>query len=101
MKSLGLPSSNPFRDLPRIRQERRLPYAIPKEQELDRLLEAVGRFDEGASLQERQWRYLIHVVCELLYATGLRISEAAALRPDDLDLEAGLVWVREDKGWRG
>lgn len=33
----------------------------------------------------------------LLYCTGLRISEALALRLADVDLESNLLWVRESK----
>jgi len=35
-----------------------------------------------------------------LYATGLRVSEVVALRPEDIDSAAGLVNVRRGKGGR-
>jgi len=37
------------------------------------------------------------VVAELQYASGLRIAEAAALRPEDVDVERALVYVRSGK----
>ncbi len=40
----------------------------------------------------------LHVIAELLYASGLRIAEAASLIPDNLDLRQRLVYVPEGKG---
>lgn len=37
-------------------------------------------------------------VVELLYGSGLRVGEAAALDVDDLDLDTGMVTVRRGKG---
>jgi integrase/recombinase XerC len=37
-------------------------------------------------------------LCELLYGAGLRVGEACALDPGDLDLGTGLVTVRKGKG---
>jgi site-specific recombinase XerD len=42
--------------------------------------------------------YRIHVLAELQYAAGLRISEAAGLQVQDVDLERGLIHVHNGKG---
>jgi integrase/recombinase XerD len=66
-------------DLPR--QSRRLPDTLDVD-EIDRLLEA-------ASVRSRRDRALL----ELLYAAGLRISEALGLDRDDLSLDGAFVRV--------
>jgi site-specific recombinase XerD len=58
------------------------------------------RFDELPSRRARLRRYRVHVLAEFLYATGLRIAEASALVPEDLDLAGRLVYVRSGKGER-
>jgi integrase/recombinase XerD len=40
------------------------------------------------------------LVCTVMYATGLRISEACNLKPDDIDARRGLMRVRQGKGRR-
>jgi site-specific recombinase XerD len=43
-------------------------------------------------------RYRLQVIGEFLYATGLRISEAASLTPDNIDTLSRTVYVAEGKG---
>ncbi len=69
-------------DLPR--QPRLLPEVLTLE-EVERLLETRGELS-AASIRDR-------ALLELLYASGLRISEAVGLDRDDLSLEEGLVRV--------
>jgi integrase/recombinase XerD len=69
-------------DLPR--QSRMLPEVLTVE-EVERLLET----QDGATAVGTRDRALL----ELLYASGLRISEAVGLDVDDLSLEDGLVRV--------
>ena len=66
----------------------RVPQGIPKaldEEQVTRLLGAV----EGDTPRAERDRALL----ELLYATGIRISEAVGLDLEDLDLEDGLLRV--------
>jgi integrase/recombinase XerD len=79
-------------DLPR--QPRLLPETLTVE-EVERLLEAAGREPpahhaptdaDGTALRDR-------ALLELLYASGLRISEALGLDRGDLSLEGGFVRV--------
>jgi integrase/recombinase XerD len=75
-------------ELPRV--EKRLPREILSEAEARRLVTAPG----GAGALERRDRALL----ELLYATGLRVTELVNLRPEDVDTEARVVHVLLGKG---
>jgi integrase/recombinase XerD len=72
-------------DLPR--QSRLLPETLSVG-EVERLLEAAGAgvADPGVALRDR-------ALLELLYAAGLRVSEALGLDRDDLSTEGGFVRV--------
>ena len=66
----------------------RVPQGIPKaltETEIEDLLGAIAG-DDARALRDR-------AILELLYGTGMRISECAGLNLEDLDFEAGLVRV--------
>jgi site-specific recombinase XerD len=98
LKREKMVSSNPFYDVVRIRREEKLPRYIPKEKELEGFLAKLARF-EGSAF--RGWvSYRAHVASELLYATGMRIGEAARLTVADVDLDKGTVRVRESKNGR-
>jgi len=73
-------------DLPR--QPRLLPETLSVE-EVERLLEATGGGDGPLTPNQVRDRALV----ELLYAAGLRISEALRLDREDLSLEGGFVRV--------
>jgi integrase/recombinase XerD len=74
--------SDPADDLRAPRAWPPLPKAIGVE-EVDRLLEAPDP-STPRGLRDR-------ALIELLYATGLRVSELVALRPSDVNLEAGYL----------
>jgi integrase/recombinase XerD len=72
--------------LPLPRQSRRLPETLSVA-EVERLLEAaVGEAEETAPERIRD-----RALLELLYAAGLRVSEAVGLDADDLSLDGGFV----------
>ncbi len=75
-------------DLPR--QTRLLPETLTVE-ETERLLEAAGGDDPDAPDADRQLRD--RALLELLYAAGLRISEALRLDAEDLSMDGGFVRV--------
>jgi integrase/recombinase XerD len=92
--------SNPFAEIRRVRAEKRLPRNLPKEPEMEKLLEELSHFERAPDLRARLTRYRVHLIGELLYASGIRSGEAASLRPQDIDFEHGLLLVREGKGGR-
>jgi len=80
----GLATVNPARAVATPRRPKRLPEVLP-EDEVAALVEAPRR---AAPLEQRDRAFL-----ELLYASGLRVSELTGLDVDDMDLGAGLVRV--------
>jgi integrase/recombinase XerD len=83
--------SNPFREVPYPRVPYHLSRNFLNESQMNRLLESLTHFE---NLEE----YRAHVVCEFLYASGLRIAEASNLLPSDVDTSQRLVYVRNGKG---
>ena len=75
-------------DLPR--QSRLLPETLTVE-ETERLLEAAGGDDPDEPEHDRRLRD--RALLELLYAAGLRISEALRLDAEDLSIDGGFVRV--------
>ena len=80
----GLAASNPARGVASPRRPRKLPLVLP-EDEVAALVEAPARADP---LELRDRAFL-----ELLYASGLRVSELTALDLGALDLGEGMVRV--------
>lgn len=97
MKKKQLISVNPFHLIERIKIPFRIPGNIPDEKEMDTLLTFIAGFTRGKDLREYKRDYKAHVLCELLYSTGIRIGEAAAIGLDDIDLTAGTVLVHDSK----
>ena len=79
----GKLEKNPAQSLPSPRLPRSLPRALTLT-DTDELLDA----RDDASVPERD-----AALFELLYATGIRVSEAAGLDVDDVDLSARLIRV--------
>lgn len=79
-----LAASNPARGVLAPRRARKLPEALP-EAEVAALVEA-PRPGEPLALRDR-------AMLELLYASGLRVSELCGLEVSSLDLRAGTVRV--------
>lgn len=71
-------------EIPRPRKERHLP-AVLSPGEVARILARARNLKHRALLM-------------LVYSAGLRVGEVVRLRPDDLDVERGLVRVRRGKG---
>jgi len=90
--------TNPFSEV----QYPRLPEAISRnilnEAQTGRLLEALSMFHDASTAGERLEKYRAHVVAVLLYATGMRINEAAELLPQDMDVKRREVVIRNGKG---
>jgi site-specific recombinase XerD len=100
VKQKGLVPSNPFKEIKKMRIDKKLPRNLLKEDEMNRFLAKLAQYDEEDSLKTKITQYRVHVVAELSYATGLRISEVANLRVEDINFTRGTVTVREGKGGR-
>lgn len=68
------------------------PYIYTK-QEIFNLLEITKLLSPKDSLKPVTFKYLLG----LLYSTGLRISEAIRLKREDVDLDKGILTIRETK----
>ncbi len=82
LEDTGHLSSSPAKELETPRAEKHLPATISAE-DVDRLLAAPST-STPAGMRDR-------AMLELLYATGLRVSELVALNIEDVDLDAGTV----------
>lgn len=82
LKVFGAPA--PVTGLPRAKQKRKLPVVL-SEAEVKRFLAALENPKQRA-------------IAFILYSTGLRVSEAARLKPADVDSERGQIHVRQGKG---
>lgn len=76
----------------RPKPKRRLPPEVLTDEEVRALLDACGRYTPVA-LRNR-------ALITLMYRAGLRVSEALALQPKDVDLANGIVRVLHGKGDR-
>jgi integrase/recombinase XerD len=87
----------------KIRTEFREPVALPKSLPLKtvgRLLQtAHGLLEQGMSDYQHGMALRNAAVLELLFATGLRVSELCSVRPAEIDLKNGFVKV-QGKGAR-
>jgi len=90
--------TNPFAELPYPKSQDHLSRNVLTEAQMACLLAYLARFDELDSPRSRLRRYRVHVVAEFLYASGLRIAEAASLLEANIDLDHRLVYVPEGKG---
>jgi len=91
LATIGAVNNNPFCEVNNPRKPDRISQNVLTEAQMNVLLEHLRRFDNVEN-------YKVHVLAELLYATGLRIAEAASLVPADLDTRQRFVYVRKGKG---
>jgi site-specific recombinase XerD len=80
--------SNPFEHLELPKKSKRIPKDILSEDEIQLLLE---------SMQKKYGLFGL-AVGELLYGTGIRLSECIMLKKDHVNLQEGVVYIKEGKG---
>jgi integrase/recombinase XerC len=85
----GMARQNPFTVVDNMKQGRKLPANIYTIDEMGRLLQGLVASDP-----------MLRVAVEMLYATGMRVSELETLERSDIDLAACRVVVRDDKDRR-
>jgi integrase/recombinase XerC len=85
----GIAETNPADKIPAPKTAKRLPKALTVDQ-VNRLLDGPAESDTAAKkpLEERD-----QAILELMYSSGLRLSELVAMDLSGLDLEQGLVRV--------
>jgi len=80
---------NPFLKLEGLKTGISLPKNILSVADIGKLL---GEF---SVLNE--YDYMARVIIELLYGSGLRISEAVGLKVSDVDFEKGIIYIKDGK----
>lgn len=93
----GLVFSNPFDYLTPLRRERPLPRHLMREDRLSEFLDTLADLSQDRTLKEKLYRYKTHLIAELLYSTGARISEIVSLRMENIDLDRGMVRLTDAK----
>ncbi len=86
----NLLDANPASELELPRVERRLPRAVLTEREVEKVL-AIADLTELSGVRDR-------AMMEVLYSTGIRRAELAALSLFDIDADRGTLSVRLGKG---
>lgn len=85
---------NPFTKLDiRFREAKLLPKTIPFHSIQKFLTTLYQQKEQAASEYQLRCRIRDIAVIELLFATGMRISELCSLKPADIDLESGNVLI--------
>ncbi len=85
LRAEGVIRENPTDGIDTLRVDRRLPRSLSLD-EVDRLLQAPDR-SSRVGLRDA-------AMIELLYATGIRVSELIGLRPENLNLDVGYLVCR-------
>lgn len=93
-------TSNP---ISKIHLDFREPLVLPKALPLSTIQKLLRAAYQSAKQQQTQCQYYVSLrniaVLELLFATGLRVSELCSIRPPEIDLKNGFVKV-QGKGSR-
>lgn len=82
LQTLGLVKDNPINDIVPDKQQKKLPQILTGA-EVEKLLDQPDRKDAKG--------YRDKAMLELLYATGIRVSELIELKETDLNLDAGVI----------
>lgn len=93
----GAVTANPAEAVAAPRKERSLPHILSVA-EVDRLLAAARRRTGAAEPQERFRALRLHCLLELLYATGLRVSELVSLPRKVLQGDDRMLTIRGKGG---
>ena len=77
----------------KLREPSTLPRIIPLDNIIKILTFMYKEITEGKTLYRRRNAIRDVAICELLFATGLRIFELCSLAPDDIDLVSDTVFI--------
>ena len=87
--------SNPFNRIKvRFKEEQLLPRSVPQET-IEKLLKYMYQLRKNDALSAWKKKLLLRDICviELLFMTGVRISELCELHKDSIDLSKGIICV--------
>lgn len=90
LRHAGYIPHNPTSDLEYAREPERLPKAVPSIKEVAKVMNVP---DTKTVLGYRD-----RTILEILYSTGIRRQELVNLRLQDIDLDSGILMVRQGKG---
>ncbi len=80
----GLLKKDVFKDIKKPKQDKKLPVVLTQD-EIKRMIE------NTTNLKHR-------LLIEMLYGSGMRVSEVVSIKEDDLDLDEGIGIIRQAKG---
>ncbi len=94
MDYYGIIPFNPWEKVQaRFQEPRTLPRIIPLDTIKIMLVYIYSQIDLGKTAYQRKNAIRDVAVCEMLFATGLRIFELCSLSPDDVDLNEDTIFV--------
>lgn len=89
--------ANPFLEIKKVKRDKALPRNIFNEERMNSFLKHLKEFWKHGNLKDKKQIYKSHVISELMYSTGARISEIMLLKENDIDFDRGLVKVTDIK----
>jgi len=90
--------SNPMAEVPLLREPFRVCRNYLSETQMFRLLSKLSRFDEAEGMQGKRRRYRVHVIAEVLYATGLRQHELVTVEERHITIPERTIFIPCGKG---
>lgn len=90
--------TNPFKEVRKMREDRKLPRNVLKEKDMYNFLNELSDFNKEKGLKKQIRRYRVSVISELMYSTAMRINEVGKLKVNDIDFERSIVNVIDGKG---
>jgi integrase len=97
LASVGIEAAIP--EMPRI-SSGYVPYIFSSD-ELTRIMDAADNLPQGRYKTDISAAKQLPVLLRLLYGCGLRVGEAISLKMSDVDLNDGIIVVRNGKGSKG
>lgn len=95
LEDVGAIENNPFHKMRlHLREETLLPRVIPKNS-IEMMLQTAYIAKKYARTSKQKVRVLLHIaILELLFSTGIRVSEASDLKMDNVDLIQKTVLIK-------
>ena len=80
---------NPFDSVEKLKEEERIAFNTLNEKEMHQFLNSFDLSDPD--------QFVTKVMCEMLYCSGMRVSEMGNLKCQDVDYANGTVYIRDNK----